>query len=444
MIILKYLKKNILKTFVITFLILFSIFFAQQLIVAFTQVSRGNIPVGFVFKYILLNMPTMLQYFLPFSFFLGVLFTFIRMYNNQEMTVMYACGLPHGRVIKTLMLPTSIVFLVCLFNSFFLAPALLTESRNQVQYFRTNPTFSLITPGSFNAIPNTNYILFVNKIDGNVANGIYVFDFNQDKTINFIMSSQGKVVVQDNQRLIVLENGSIFSRNLSDNFYNTLTGNLPAIAREKVLRENEIKDQGDVTLTAEQQKQIDELLTPQKDENGILIFDANNYQYSDIKNVLNANLDSLNKINFETLTLRIGLVQQETNLEAYKFKTIFQLLDHDDSDKFRVYLEIAVRFINALSVYLFALLAFVFSKVNPRQSKYSNVIVSTFLYFIYLLILNSLSSVINKGKVIDTTLHIFILTNILYVILVFILITDRPAIKKNVVFAYIRKFFGGQ
>ncbi|RIY38924.1 LptF/LptG family permease [Psittacicella gerlachiana] len=438
MILLKYLKKNILKTFVITFLILFSIFFAQQLIVAFTQVSRGNIPVGFVFKYIFLNMPTMLQYFLPFSFFLGVLFTFIRMYNNQEMTVMYACGLPHSRVLKSLMLPTSIVFLICLFNSLFLAPSLLTESRNQIQYFRTNPTFSLISEGSFNRIPDTNYILFVNKIDGNVAHGIYVFDFNQKGNLNFIMSAIGKVRVQDNQRLIVLENGSVFSRDLSDDFYNKVEAHLPEIAKLNAVGEKDSSQ-----LSNEEQEKIQKLLTPKEDESGTLIFDAKDYNYEQLKTVLGSNLSGVNKINFETLTLRIGLVQQETNLEAYKFKTITQLLDLSNEDKI-AYLEIAVRLINAASVFLFAFLAFVFGKVNPRQGRSTNIIVSISLYFIYLLILNSLSSVINKGKVIDTTLYIFIVTNLIYVFLVYILITDRNSIKKNFIFAKIRKFFGGQ
>ncbi|RIY32597.1 hypothetical protein CJP74_04260 [Psittacicella melopsittaci] len=437
MIILKYLKKNILKTFIITFLILFSIFFAQQLIVAFTQVSRGNIPVAFVFKYILLNMPTMLQYFLPFAFFLGVLFTFIRMYNNQEMTVMYACGLSYGRVIKSLMLPTTIVFALCLVNSLYIAPSLQTESRNQIQYFRTNPTFSLISPGSFNSIPNTNYILFVNQIDGNLAKGIYVFEFNENN-INFIMSSQGQVRVEDGQRLIVLENGSLFSRDLSDNFYNVVSQNLPAIAQGKVKQDNTTQE-----LTAEQQEEIKKLLTPKSDEKGTLIFNSNDYTYDQLKQVLNSNLADINKINFTTLTLRIGLVQQESNLEAYKFKTVVQIISDPDIDKM-AYLDLFVRIVNALSVYLFALLAFVFGKVNPRQGKYSNVIVSTSLYFVYLLILNSLSSVINKGKVIDTTLYVFIATNIIYVFLVFILISDRPYIKNNFIFARIRKFFGGQ
>lgn len=117
MIIEKYLRNNILKTFLVSFLILTAIFTAQQLIVAFTEVSRGNIPPSFVFNFILLNLPSMMQYFLPFALFLGVLFTFIRMYHNQEIIAMFACGVSYTRVLKSFFAVTTLVALINLVNT---------------------------------------------------------------------------------------------------------------------------------------------------------------------------------------------------------------------------------------------------------------------------------------------------------------------------------------
>lgn len=146
-----------------------------------------------------------------------------------------------------------------------------------------------------------------------------------------------------------------------------------------------------------------------------LIFDSDNTPP--------AVLERLNQIgeNFQYgsfASLQLKLLKEDSfaeNLNAYRYKTVNELLEVGD---YKSKLEILIRFVNSITVYLLTYLAFVFGRVNPRQSRNANLIISISLYLIYMLLLNSLKSVISKGGNLTGILNAFIAINILYIFLI--------------------------
>lgn len=400
-----------------------AIFMAQQLIVAFTEVTRGNIPASFVFKFIVLNLPNTMQFFLQFALFIGVLLTFIRMYHNQEIIAMFACGVPYTQVVKSLLAITSLVASFSLVNNLYLSPILLTESKTQIQYYKSNPTFSLIKEGSFTNIPGTDYIIFLNEVDKNIARSIFLFNLDENHKLQFIYAQQGKISQQYGQRVITLTNGNLFTKDINQDLINEI---------------NQLPQQ----QFAEFKKQVlDSLSNASNLANNKqqLLLEANS-----LNPQVKAQLDKMNSdfyyVYFKELTLKVPVEEQEQDsLSAYKYKTAYQLWDEH---KYPAYLEIVLRIISALSIYLLVYIAFIFGKINARQGRNSNIIIAISLYLIYTLSLNSLKSVVSKGGNIFGVFYIFIAVNLIYILLSWLLSSERPAIKNNKAVILMRKFFG--
>lgn len=111
MIIARYLIKEIAQTLFGVCLVLMLIGLSGQLVGVFAEVTAGNLSVNTVMVVLGLKSLNMLMIILPISLFLAVLMTLSRLYQNNEMAAISACGISQTYIMR-IVLSFAILFAI--------------------------------------------------------------------------------------------------------------------------------------------------------------------------------------------------------------------------------------------------------------------------------------------------------------------------------------------
>ena len=109
MIIARYLIKEIAQTLFAVWLVLMIIGLSGQLVSVFSDVAEGTLSVNTVLLVLGLKSLKMLLVILPLSLYLSVLMTLSRLYQNNEMAAISACGISQTHIMRIVL---SFAFLV--------------------------------------------------------------------------------------------------------------------------------------------------------------------------------------------------------------------------------------------------------------------------------------------------------------------------------------------
>lgn len=199
MILSRYLTKEIFKSQLAILFILLVIFFFQQLVRVLSSAVSGRVPTDLVLNLLGLGMPTMAQLMLPLSLFIAILLTLGRFYAESEITVMRACGVGQSLLVKSTLLLSVITTVVATYNVFWLAPWAMNKQSEMLAEAKANPRFAALSAGQFMSAGG--YVLFIDNIQDNKINHIYVFQPEQQK------GNKPSVVVAELAQLQGLPNG---------------------------------------------------------------------------------------------------------------------------------------------------------------------------------------------------------------------------------------------
>lgn len=197
----RYLTKEIFKSLIAILFIFIVIFFSQQLVRVLNSAVSGKIPTDLVLSLIGLGMPTMTQFILPVSLYFALILTLGRFYSESEITVMRACGIGSGILVKAALLLSAVMTVLASYNVFWLTPWAIDRQSEILAEAKANPRFSALTAGQF--ISAGGYVLFIDNIEQerNKINEIYVFQPDQQK------KARPSVVVAESGELKGLPNG---------------------------------------------------------------------------------------------------------------------------------------------------------------------------------------------------------------------------------------------
>lgn len=201
MILSRYLTKEIAKSLIAILFIFIVIFFSQQLVRVLNSAISGKIPTDLVLSLIGLGMPTMTQFILPVSLFFALILTLGRFYSESEITVMRACGVGSGILVKSALMLSVLMTALATYNVFWLTPWAIDKQSEILAEAKANPRFSALTAGQF--ISAGGYVLFIESIEQNKnqINDVYVFQPDQQK------KNRPSVVVAESGELKGLPNG---------------------------------------------------------------------------------------------------------------------------------------------------------------------------------------------------------------------------------------------
>ncbi|KPJ67561.1 MAG: hypothetical protein AMJ43_04765 [Coxiella sp. DG_40] len=220
MIIFRYLTKEIASILLATSVILLLIFLSTQFIHYMRSAASGDLSAHAVLLLLSLEIPTLLGTLLPLSLFLGILLGYGRMYADNEMTVLFACGVSQPRLIKITMGLTLLVVIVVSGLILWVAPHVNKYAERLLNEGALSP-LELVLPGRFQSLQNDRLILYAEEIsrDHKHIHNIFVAQPNvaqepgNAKSWNILTASSGqqKLDKETGDRFIVLNNGTRYS-----------------------------------------------------------------------------------------------------------------------------------------------------------------------------------------------------------------------------------------
>ena len=217
MIIFRYLLKEVAKTQFAVFFVLMTIFISQKFVRVLGDASEGSIPGQMVMIFIALKIPDLAGMMLPLSLFLGILLAYGRIYADNEMTVLHACGVSEWYVVRVTLVLAFITAILTGIFTLYLAP-MASEYQYQVkEKLAADSGLSSLVAGRFQNTGNKKAVIFIH--DKNRKNNSFerVFvaqlpneDHREQSIINasLVYAKQGQIFEEDSgsQRL-VLSNG---------------------------------------------------------------------------------------------------------------------------------------------------------------------------------------------------------------------------------------------
>ncbi len=218
MILSKYIIKETLKVQFAVLLILILLFTAQQFIETLDSITKGQLPADIIISVLSLEMINMIQYILPLSIFLGILFTFSRFYINSEFTVMKASGVNLRLILKVVLILSVITGALGFANVFWLTPWSRYELNYVVTQAKHSHNLSVLKTNSFVKDKNGNNVIFITKSQDGTLENLFLFQNVYTNNPSILTANTGKIGsdTQGNEQLTLHNTTNYFASNAND------------------------------------------------------------------------------------------------------------------------------------------------------------------------------------------------------------------------------------
>jgi len=213
-IIFRYLLKEVAKTQLAVFFVLMTIFISQKFVRVLGDASEGSIPGKMVMIFIGLKIPDLAGMMLPLSLFLGVLLAYGRIYADNEMTVLHACGVSEWYVVRVTLVLACLTAIFTGVFTLYLSP-MASEYQYQVkEKLAADSGLSTLIAGRFQKTGNNKAVVFIHNKHrkDNGFDKVFVAQLpsennREDSIINasLVYAKQGRVLEEESgsQRLVL-------------------------------------------------------------------------------------------------------------------------------------------------------------------------------------------------------------------------------------------------
>lgn len=206
----KYLVKEILTSLLGVASVLFLILISGQLVSLYSKAASGAMPVDTILIILGLKSLSNMAIVLPLAFYLAVLLAFSRLYRDNEMAVLAACGIGQLRLLGPVLRVTFIFVVIIGGLTLYLSPWALDKARQLIQQGEARTDIQAIGTGKFRETPNGEGVIYVEetKQDSDELQNIFIQQ-RKDDTNSIISSSSGYQSTDEATgiRFLVLENG---------------------------------------------------------------------------------------------------------------------------------------------------------------------------------------------------------------------------------------------
>ncbi len=201
-----YILKNFSDLFFSLFVPLFAIASIIFLIKLATYTAVIELSLWEMFKLYLFILPELLFYILPVCFFVATALCLHRLSTDNEMVVIFSLGIAPSFLLRSFLLPASLLTLLLVFNFFILFPHTTTLSTNFVRYKQSEAKFNLQASEAGHSFGE--WHLYIGAVDEqkSLYTDIVLFRKSSDDE-TFIQASQAKMSNVDSVLKLELFNG---------------------------------------------------------------------------------------------------------------------------------------------------------------------------------------------------------------------------------------------
>lgn len=210
----RYLIKEVVITLSGVLAVLFMIFLSGQLVTLYSMAASGNLEVKDILTTLGLQSIANLVFVLPLSFYIAILLAFSRLYRDNEMVVLQACGISQWHILRAVMSLAVVFAVITAFLSLYLVP--WSESQTEVIYKRSKQrsTLESLSAGRFKELTKGEGVVYVQEYDPGDLQMKKIFMQNRDKRKQFqddsiITATSGYRTFdkKTGDQFLVLENG---------------------------------------------------------------------------------------------------------------------------------------------------------------------------------------------------------------------------------------------
>ncbi len=145
----RYVNRQLFMTTVVVTFVLVMVLVSGRFIKYLAEAAVGDIAADVLFSIMAFRLPEFLQLILPLSLFIAVLLVLGRMYVDNEMVVLRACGVSQGRLVRAIAAPVVVTTLVVGFFTLYVTPRGEAEVGRIFEEQRDRSVLELLTPGRF-------------------------------------------------------------------------------------------------------------------------------------------------------------------------------------------------------------------------------------------------------------------------------------------------------
>lgn len=217
MIIFRYLSRQILQVTAAVTLILLFVALTSRFLQYLGDAVAGKLASDILFLLILYRLPDFMLVILPFALFLAILLAYGRMYADNEMTVLSACGFSRRKLLLMTLICTSLVAGAAGVFSLKLAPLGLQKTEQLKQSQDELTEIDLIIAGQFQEFNRGQRVTYAETIRetpaGKQLNNTFVAVRDSGSSgVRIIVSESARPIVDESsrRRFMLLENGYFY------------------------------------------------------------------------------------------------------------------------------------------------------------------------------------------------------------------------------------------
>ena len=214
-IIFRYLGRQVLTTMFAVALVLLLIFMSGRFLQYLAAAAQGEFAADVLFIVMGYRLPEFLELILPLSFFLAILLTYGRMYQESEMTVLTACGVSERQVLFLTLGPGLLVTVMVASMSLWLTPAGVQQVDRIFTEQARRTGFEMLAPGRFQGIGSEERVVYTEALSRNKQEleNVFIAQGNESNgRVTLMMADRGTQVVDEEAggRFLVLHQGARF------------------------------------------------------------------------------------------------------------------------------------------------------------------------------------------------------------------------------------------
>lgn len=211
MIVFRYLAREVMLNALAVSSILLVIIMSGRFIRYLSRAAAGQMDSSALFEIIIYRLPGFMELILPLGLFLGFLLGYGRLYLENEMTVLEACGMSRKRLIAYSMGPAVVIAVAVGVLSLYVSPLGAYETNLVSDQQKNRSQFESLSPGRFQSQSGSQQVIYTDNVGNDDKLGlVFIADRNSSNNRMQITLSNSGVIEKDearDQRFLVLEQG---------------------------------------------------------------------------------------------------------------------------------------------------------------------------------------------------------------------------------------------
>ena len=196
LLIFRYIARDLLLSTAAVCALLLLIIVSGRFVKYLADAATGALDPGILFAVMGYRLPGFVELILPLAFFLAVLLTYGRMYLENEMSVLFACGMSERRLVAYTMLVAALVALITAWMSLVAAPAGLRKAETLLDAQKNRGELDALLPRQFHALSKGRGTMYVESLsDSGEMSDVFLAQNSDDSA-----QSQLVVVLSDTAR----------------------------------------------------------------------------------------------------------------------------------------------------------------------------------------------------------------------------------------------------